>query len=178
MIRVKTGLACAALGLQAVVAQAQNSISLDEAVRYFQGLTNANPATRVAQSLKLYDANGTNALAPFTTDGCSLFPNGTIEDTDRWLDCCVEHDIAYWKGGTEQERLEADIRLRECILQKTGDGNLAKFIYDSVRTWGGPVFPNWYRWAYGWPYGREYEPLTDDDLKQVRDRMRQYEARR
>ena len=29
---------------------------------------------------------------PFTTDGCSMWPD------DGWAQCCVEHDFAYWCG--------------------------------------------------------------------------------
>ncbi len=38
-------------------------------------------------------------LRPFTSDGCSLFPDGTTRDRTRWCDCCMGHDIACWQGG-------------------------------------------------------------------------------
>src|SRR5262245_15908951 len=34
---------------------------------------------------------------PFTTDGCSTFPDGA------WKSCCVTHDYAYWCGGTAED---------------------------------------------------------------------------
>lgn len=40
-------------------------------------------------------------LSSFTSDGCSLFIDGTFENPELWKDCCFKHDIAYWKGGTE-----------------------------------------------------------------------------
>ena len=43
-------------------------------------------------------------LADFTSDGCSLFLNGTFEDPELWKVCCHKHDLAYWRGGTEEER--------------------------------------------------------------------------
>ena len=30
---------------------------------------------------------------PFTTDGCTWFPDG------EWQSCCVDHDVTYWCGG-------------------------------------------------------------------------------
>ena len=56
-------------------------------------------------------------IADFTSDGCSLFLAVTYKDPELWKSCCVEHDIAYWKGGTEEEREAADLKFRECILQ-------------------------------------------------------------
>ena len=31
-------------------------------------------------------------LAPFTTDGCSMFPDGSGKDKELWLSCCEDHD--------------------------------------------------------------------------------------
>jgi hypothetical protein len=122
-------------------------------------------------------SKGVVVLKPFSTDGCSLFPDGTFSDKDKWQDCCIEHDIAYWKGGTEQDRLDADLELKRCIFERTGDAMLAQTVYDAVRTWGSPIFPAWYRWGYGWPYGRGYEPLTEEEQRQVNERLREYDER-
>lgn len=119
-------------------------------------------------------ARGTLELKPFVSDGCSLFPDGTIKDKEKWKKCCVEHDMAYWQGGTKQDRINADIRLRDGILAKTGNADLAKLVYNAVRTWGGPAFPSWYRWGYGWPYGHGYKTLTLEERLQVRKRLQEY----
>ncbi len=34
---------------------------------------------------------------------------------------CFQYDVAYWKGGTEQQRDRADTELKQCVSQKTGD---------------------------------------------------------
>jgi hypothetical protein len=47
-------------------------------------------------------------LHDFKSDGCSLFPDGDLEHRDLWCDCCFAHDITYWRGGTQQERKQAD----------------------------------------------------------------------
>ena len=106
-------------------------------------------------------------LHPFHSDGCSLFPDGTLADKTLWQDCCVEHDLAYWRGGSREEREQADLRLRDCILEKTGDRDLAELVFGGVRAGGAPVFPTWYRWGYGWQYGRGYRDLTGEERRQV-----------
>lgn len=114
-------------------------------------------------------------LKDFTSDGCSLFPDGTISDREKWCACCFKHDIAYWRGGTEAERRGADEELRSCVLERTGDKTLAETMYLGVRAGGHPVFPAWYRWAYGWSYGRGYQPLSAEDQELVRTKLAEYE---
>ena len=113
-------------------------------------------------------------LADFTSDGCSLFPDGTLKDRAKWCDCCLSHDMEYWAGGTEEERKRSDERLRDCVLARTGDTTLAETMYLGVRAGGHPAFPTWYRWAYGWPYGRGYKPLTNEEQQIVKSRIDDY----
>ena len=113
-------------------------------------------------------------LRAFTSDGCSLFPDGTIKDRTKWCACCLDHDIVYWQGGTEQERKKADEILHDCVLERTKDKNLAETMYLGVRAGGHPAFPAWYRWGYGWSYGRGYKPLSDAEIQRVRERLDGY----
>ena len=113
-------------------------------------------------------------LSDFTSDGCSLFIDGTFEDPDLWKECCLKHDIAYWQGGTEEEREAADIAFRECVKKKTGNAELAEVMYQAVRKGGDPYFPTWYRWGYGWPIGRGYKPLTNEEEILVHDKLEIY----
>jgi len=103
-----------------------------------------------------------HVLRPFTTDGCSLFPDGGSETC--WADCCVAHDRAYWRGGTASERVLADRELRQCVAGR-GKPRLAGLMYWGVRLGGMPLFPTWYRWGYGWGYGRGYEPLAPTEQR-------------
>ena len=116
-------------------------------------------------------ASGINA---FTSDGCSLFPDGTLKDRTLWCDCCFKHDMAYWRGGSEDEREQADKALRACVLDRTGDKALSEMMYGGVRVGGSPVFSTWYRWGYGWKYGRGYKPLTEEEQKQAADMLDAY----
>lgn len=113
-------------------------------------------------------------LAPFTSDGCSLFPDGTPKDRFRWCDCCLSHDLVYWQGGSAEERKLADAALRDCVLVRTDDQALAETMYLGTRAGGDPAFPTWYRWGYGWPHGRGYQSLSDLERLQAQERIATY----
>ena len=105
-------------------------------------------------------------LKPFTSDGCSIFPDGTLEQQSLWLDCCVRHDLAYWKGGTYAEKQQADQDLQMCVTQ-VGEPRIADIMLAGVKAGGSAYLPTPYRWGYGWPYLRGYKALTDTEKKQV-----------
>jgi hypothetical protein len=102
----------------------------------------------------------------FTTDGCSRWPDAS------WKACCITHDIAYWCGGSEQDRKEADQELKRCVNNKTRVwGNI---IYAGVRIGGLPWLPTPWRWGYGWdnwPNGYE----KSKSMPQVKKLMEQLE---
>ena len=105
-------------------------------------------------------------IKPFTSDGCSAFPDGTLEQQDLWLKCCVDHDKAYWKGGTDQQRLDADENLRSCVAD-VGKPMIAELMQAGVRVGGSPYLPAQFRWGYGWPYLRGYKALTEEEKAQI-----------
>ncbi len=115
-------------------------------------------------------------LKPFTSDGCSLFPDSSLIGADDWCSCCFEHDIAYWRGGTEDEREAADRRLRDCVVGKTDNETLAAAMYEGVRFGGSPYFYNWYRWGYGWGYRRKYQSLTPVETTTAEKLLAEYFA--
>jgi len=80
--------------------------------------------------------------ADFKSDGCSLFPDG------NYRECCVEHDKAYYFGGTKEERKAADRQLCSCIRAK-GHRFLAPLMYLGVRIGGGAWLPTPFRWGFG-----------------------------
>ena len=110
-------------------------------------------------------------LKPFTTDGCSMWVDGTLEHPNLWRHCCVAHDKAYWLGGTADQRKRADEELEICVKQEQGAA-MADYMYSMVR-WGG--HPDWltpYRWGYGWSYldkgaPREYKVPTEAEQRQI-----------
>ncbi len=92
-------------------------------------------------------------LADFKSDGCSLFPDGT------YYSCCYLHDVAYWSGGTADERERADKSLRACVLDITRNAALAEAMYQGVRVAGlSPIARTMRRYAprsgRSWPRRR------------------------
>ena len=109
-------------------------------------------------------------LKPFTTDGCSSFPDGNIEQQSLWVNCCIRHDLAYWKGGSSEQRLKADNELKTCV-SRVGEPEIASIMLAGVRVGGSPFFPTAYRWGYGWPYLRGYKPLSEEDKREVKTKL-------
>ncbi len=105
-------------------------------------------------------------LQPFTTDGCSAFPDGTVNQQSLWLNCCIRHDLAYWKGGNYQQRLEADQLLQQCVAE-IGEEKISRLMHAGVRMGGSPYYPTFFRWGYGWPYLRGYRELSHSEKQQV-----------
>ena len=105
-------------------------------------------------------------LVPFESDGCSAFPNGSLEVKKAWLSCCVVHDYDYWKGGSYEERLASDRRLEQCVSE-VGEPELAILMLVGVRVGGTPFLPTTFRWGYGWSNPRFYTPLTKEEKETV-----------
>ena len=108
-----------------------------------------------------------DTLKPFTSDGCSAFPNGTLHQKELWLSCCTQHDVDYWKGGTYQQRLQSDMQLKQCVTE-VGEPEIALLMLSGVRVGGTPYLPTSFRWGYGWSYPKGYGELTLGELVQVK----------
>jgi len=113
------------------------------------------------------NANSLQKLAPFSTDGCSLFPNGTPEKPNLWLHCCKAHDLDYWQGGTRAQRLLSDLKLQQCVAD-TGQAEIAILMFNGVRVGGSPALPTPFRWGYGWPFSKKYGELTAIERYQIK----------
>lgn len=91
-------------------------------------------------------------LKPFGTDGCSVV--GPIVRffgyrNEKIRDCCVEHDRAYWRGGSLREKRRADVRFRHCLIVKAGvTRRLAAVMWLGVAIGGFIPHPN-FRWGFG-----------------------------
>ncbi|MEM8500412.1 MAG: hypothetical protein AAF542_20520 [Pseudomonadota bacterium] len=105
-------------------------------------------------------------LLPFLSDGCSAFPDGSLQEKKAWLRCCVAHDYDYWKGGTYIERLESDSALELCV-SGSGEPEVAVLMLLGVRVGGSPFFPTTFRWGYGWDDVRFYAELNEQDQASV-----------
>ena len=105
-------------------------------------------------------------LKPFKSDGCSAFPDGTMVEKKLWLNCCYQHDLAYWQGGSYDQRKQADYTLKQCVAQ-VGHPKVAQLMLAGVRVGGSPYWPTQFRWAYGWPYLRGYQETTPSEQQQI-----------
>ncbi|MCK5021722.1 MAG: hypothetical protein KAR54_00530 [Candidatus Pacebacteria bacterium] len=88
----------------------------------------------------------------FTTDGCSLWPNGFL-GVD-FTNICINHDMQYWAGGSAEERKNSDIELKNevnKILYPMGS-----IMYLGIRPFGHPLIPAPWRWGYGYEYYYKY----------------------
>ncbi|WP_305824164.1 hypothetical protein [Massilia brevitalea] len=107
------------------------------------------------------------SLQPFSTDGCSLFPDRAPLGQADWCGCCVAHDLAYWRGGSAAERLESDRVFRECVRAASRSPALGGAMYGAVRAGGVPWLPSPFRWGYGWDYDRLYRTLSLEEDAQA-----------
>ena len=107
--------------------------------------------------------NNQPALLPdyiYTTDGCSRWPDGS------WQVCCIVHDIAYWCGGSQQDRQEADEWLKQCANDKSK--LMGSTMYPGIRVGGVPWLPTPWRWGYGWEnWPQGYENLEQSPAVDV-----------
>ena len=71
---------------------------------------------------------------------CTFFPEG------NWLSCCAEHDEYYAKGGSYQDKLLADKKLRYCI-KRSKHPVVAWIAFIGVRLAGSRLLPK--RWRFG-----------------------------
>jgi len=88
-------------------------------------------------------------IKPFHSDGCTFYPD------ENYHECCVNHDKKYWKGGTKEERKEADKELLKCVSKRSGKIN-ASVMHIAVRIFGHPLIPTSARWGFGFKYPRNY----------------------
>lgn len=128
----------------------------------------------------------TRKINPFTTDGCSFYPDGNPNgnQVDEWKHCCVIHDLAYWMGGLEHYKIAADQALKECVNKTPASGagfGQPSLIYLGVLVGGAPSWgpiknPAGFRWGYGWPNNVRYLPLNHEDLASVKAELEKFRA--
>lgn len=107
-----------------------------------------------------------NYPAEFQTDGCSGGMSWAwkkfLRQAPPWEQCCVKHDLAYWRGGFWKDRQEADLELMRCV-KRHGHPVWAFLMFIAVRVGGSPLWPVAWRWGYGWQYTGRYEKRTESE---------------
>jgi hypothetical protein len=90
----------------------------------------------------------TPILAEFSSNGCSVFPDGAT------FGCCYVHDLAYFTGGTAAARRSADRELYQCVADVSSPV-VGGVMYLGVTLFGLPGVPTRVRWGYGWGETRQ-----------------------
>ncbi len=107
-----------------------------------------------------------NRLQDFASDGCpKILQTISYPQEDQWQLCCVEHDRAYWKGGSYEERQKADSDLQACVTSR-GFHDAARLIYYSVRSDHKNALDT-VRWGYGWMVPRSLSPHTPEEKAEI-----------
>jgi hypothetical protein len=90
----------------------------------------------------------------FKSDGCTGFPDGD------YADCCYDHDLAYFKGGSWTARWRADKKLYKCVAAKKGVSHkfTAPMMWLGVRVMGHPWVPTTARWGFGKDINKNKKP--------------------
>jgi hypothetical protein len=112
----------------------------------------------LATILSMVLPSNANELKPFTTDGCSLWMDGPPLYPNLWRHCCVAHDLAYWQGGSKEQRLAADNAIHSCVFQAADSKGMANYMHGMIRWGGSPYWMTYYRWSYGWDYWEGMKP--------------------
>ncbi len=83
-------------------------------------------------------------LQKFCSDGCTHAPDGTFEKPHEWFMCCAQHDLAYWAGGSPQDKYNADTHLHNCLINTNARPWEAGVYLAAVIAFGGSY------WGSGW----------------------------
>lgn len=115
-------------------------------------------------------------LRPFSTDGCSMSPNSSVDpkrllaesglNVVQIVDCCVEHDVAYWLGGSLRDKNAADAKFKMCVAEKAGDFVADKY-FRGVAFGGTANGFTTFRFGYGWDVRRIYRPISAQEMEQA-----------
>lgn len=107
-----------------------------------------------------------NRLQPFFSDGCPHILGAlSYPKEDQWKLCCIEHDKAYWKGGSLEERQKADSDLHACITER-GSPDAARLIHYSVRS--AQKNPQSLPWGYGWILPRSSAAHSPHEISEIK----------
>jgi|GEM_PF-1425298 len=98
------------------------------------------------------------------SDGCSGGMSATWAALPEWVHhkfgatlpwhlCCVEHDRAYYYGGSREQKQAADEQLKRCVAASVDSEVMGLLLGSAMQlavTIGGqPYFATSYRWGYG-----------------------------
>lgn len=111
-------------------------------------------------------------LKNFRTDYCTGFSEGTFKKPNLWKECCFEHDLRYWFGGTKVQQNFSDIQLKSCVSVKAGSF-YSNLMYYAVRAGHYSPIKHKTHWGWGWKSVNEYYfGLNPDHKKMIRTEIK------
>lgn len=78
----------------------------------------------------------------FVSDGCSG-PSPQKWHGKSLLPACIPHDVRYWIGGSQVDKLKADAKLMIDVADITGDPAWAVVMFNSVHAGGNMPGVSW-----------------------------------
>jgi hypothetical protein len=113
-------------------------------------------------------------VKPFETDFCTGYKEGTSKVPLLWADCCKEHDLYLWAGGTRKQRRQADRRLRKCVRDK-GAPIHGIIMWLGVRIGKlSPIKIKGHQWGNAWGHKVRREKLSKDEIKALQQSLTQH----
>ena len=105
-------------------------------------------------------------LKPFVSDGCPrLAKMISYPREDHWQLCCVEHDKAYWKGGSLEEKQQADSAFHSCVSER-GSPDAARLMYYALRSVQKSSHVQ--TWGYGWVIPHNTSAHTPEEIIEIK----------
>jgi hypothetical protein len=100
----------------------------------------------------------------FVTDLCTGYKEGTKKQPQKWLQCCVWHDLRLWAGGAKAHRRVVDRLLRQCVKEKGGKSH-ALIMWLGIRLGSlSPIKLPGIQWGNAWGNKSRRKPLTEVEI--------------
>lgn len=116
-------------------------------------------------------ANQQQYMNDFTTDECTMYPEGTKKEPKLWAHCCILHDMFYWAGGSRFDMDHADLILYSCVQEVAGKTQ-AELMYKGIRLGHlSPISLKDKSFGNGWINPRPKTSLSDEEKDIVREKI-------
>jgi hypothetical protein len=103
----------------------------------------------------------------FIFDGCTGYKEGTRSEPTKWSHCCFAHDLRYWAGGTQEQRVNADLKIKKCV-KETGAELHATIMLLGIRAGGlSPIKIRGKQWGNAWSNKIRNKTLNVDEIDQL-----------
>ncbi len=107
----------------------------------------------------------------FTSDFCTGYPEGTLNHPNLWRDCCIEHDLYLWAGGTQRDHDQTDLNLMSCV-KKVGAPINADIIFWGIKLGNlSPIKLQDKKWSNAWITPRGLKALSFEEIDMLQQSL-------